>query len=177
MRKALHILGSLDDADVEWLGSNGTIRLLEREATLIERGRAVENLYILLDGELAVSGEHNAHIATLLPGEIVGEMSFIDERPPSASVIAKRQSRLLGIPRSLLKSRLLRDEAFAARFYRALAAFLADRLVVTVGRLGYGESPPDARADKDELSDAVMEEVSLAASRFDRLYRVLNSSA
>jgi CRP-like cAMP-binding protein len=84
-------------------------------------------------------------------------------------VIAVQDSHVLGISRQVLADKLEEDRAFAARFYRALAVFLADRLRVTVGFLGYGSKQQDA--DPDQLDDSTMDEISVAALRFDDLLR------
>ena len=51
--------------------------------------------YILLEGEVIVSVnvlENAKEIATLGTGEVFGEMSFIDGRPPSATVETTQNS-------------------------------------------------------------------------------------
>jgi CRP/FNR family cyclic AMP-dependent transcriptional regulator len=173
VRKALHILGILDDLDVEWMATQGSTRHFDAGATLIQEGQPIDAIYILLEGQLAVFvGKSNAtHFATLLPGEVVGEISFVDSRPPLASVVAVQDSLVLMLPREALAIKLGKDQAFASRFYRAIASFLADRLYVTVGRFGYGSARQDV--DPDELQDSFMEEVSMASIRFDKLLRHL----
>lgn len=176
MRKALHLLGILDDVDIDWMASNGDICGITSGETLIHERRPIDSLYLLLEGQLSVTvgGSNGTLIATLLPGEIVGEISFVDPRPPSASVQAMQDSRLLAISRELLASKLLKDQSFAARFYRAIAVFLADRLYVTVGRFGYGSAHQDV--DVDELPDSRLDEIDLAATRTDKLLRRLRSN-
>jgi hypothetical protein len=64
---------------------------------------------------------------------------------------------------------------FAARFYRALAIFLADRLRATTRRLGYG-SVGDLDSEtvlEDELDIGVLDAVSQAGDRFSRLLQRL----
>ena len=96
MRKALYILGILDDSDASWLATTGKARSIRAGAVIIEQGVPVDSVFILIDGQLQVySG--NVEIARLLAGEIVGEISFVDSRPPSASFpttawAAKRRS-------------------------------------------------------------------------------------
>jgi CRP/FNR family cyclic AMP-dependent transcriptional regulator len=173
MRKALYILGSLDDADIEWIARSGTKVPLSPGETLIHEGKPIEYLYILIEGQLAVRIGKNAdkQIAVLLPGEIVGEISFVDNRNPTASVVALQESRMLALSRPELSARLARDQGFASRFYRAIAIFLADRLFTTTSRLGYGT--PDQDRDADVIEDSLMDEVSLASIRFDKLLRYL----
>lgn len=176
MRKALHLLGILNDVDVEWLASSGTLQTVNAGTTLIHEKHRIDYLYVLLDGELnvTVGGLPGTHVATLFAGEIVGEISFVDPRPPSASVTATQDSQVLALPRDRLSAKLAKDQAFAARFYRAIAAFLADRLYVTVGRFGYGSAKQDV--DLDELPSAMMDEIDLANVRADKLLRHLRGN-
>lgn len=172
MRKALHLLGILDDVDIDWLATHGRVLPLSAGTVLIHEGKPIDSLYFLLDGELRVAvGSQNQHIATLLPGEIVGEISFVDSHTPSASVLATKDSQVLGISRDLVSVKLGQDQGFATRFYYAIARFLADRLYVTVGRFGYGSARQDV--DVDELDDSAMDRIDLATVRFDKLLKRL----
>ena len=66
------------------------------------------------------------------------------------------------------------DVAFGCRFYRALAVFLADRLRSTVRRMGYGSEDLGAKPiAKDELDDGILDNVSMAGDRFDRMLKML----
>lgn len=175
MRKALVMMGVLDDADAEWLSNNRT-EYLPAGNILIREGHPIEYLYILLDGRLSVEtrSSGNKKIASLLPGEIVGEISFVDARPPSASVIAGENSHVLAIPRDLLNRKLEEDAGFAARFYQAVATLLGMRLRNTVNHLGYGKWIETAEGD--ELDEGLIECVSLGTTRFDRLLKKLRVS-
>jgi CRP-like cAMP-binding protein len=154
------------------LATHGRVSPLSTGTVLIHEGKAIDSLYFLLDGELrVVVGSQHQHVATLLPGEIVGEISFVDSRTPSASVLAAKDSQVLGISRDLVSVKLGQDQGFATRFYYAIARFLADRLHVTVGRFGYGSARQDV--DVDELDDNAMDRIDLATVRFDKLLRRL----
>jgi CRP/FNR family transcriptional regulator, cyclic AMP receptor protein len=168
MRRALILFGFLNDSDVEWIARNATRESVPQGTLLINEGAPISSILILLDGELAVSiGEKP--VATLHAGEIVGEISFVDSRPPTASVQASVDSSVLAIPREAVSRHLATDPLFAARFYQALAVFLADRLRHTISGFGYGS----AREDPDELDDGMMEDTSQASCRFDRLLQLV----
>lgn len=186
MRKAFYLLGQMTDDDVEWMLARGRKERIETHHVLIRQGRQTDALYVLLQGTLEASftggqsapgGSKPASPAPvrLGCGEVVGEMSFIDARPPSATVTAVESSILLAVPRTVLAAHLDEDPAFAARFYRALAVFLSQRLRSTVGRLGYGagKSLNEEVEYQDELDPDVLESVHLAGSRFDRVLRRL----
>jgi CRP/FNR family cyclic AMP-dependent transcriptional regulator len=172
MRKVLFIFGQLTDADVEWLAKHGRRRRLAAGAVLISAGVSVDTLYIVLEGEVSVQHPRTQReIARLGAGEIVGEMSFIDARPPSATVQAVCDVVVFSIAKLRLSQQLDEDIAFAARFYKAVATFLSDR-VRKATALEEGESPDVA----DELDDAVLDNLDRAGARFDGFGRRLLDS-
>ena len=173
MRKALYILGRLDDADIEWMISVGERRSLAVGTTLIRQGEPADALSIVLDGALAIEigGQQLTQLGT---GEIVGEMSFVDADPPSATVSAVRPSLVLCVPRTALANHLDEDAAFAARFYRALAAVLSGRLREANARAGHGSAASDDDLDfGPQVDAAVLDTVHLAGARFDHILRRL----
>lgn len=176
MRKVLYILGQLTDQDVEWLARAGERRLLPPSHVLIAEGEPVPALFVLLAGELDVQVGGVGHVARLLPGEVVGEMSFIDRAPPSASVVAHGPVQVLSVSKAAIEAHIAEDLSFGMRFYRALATFLSDRLRGTVKRLGYGDKGGSiAEATADELDDAVLDGLSLAGERFNRMMEMLKA--
>jgi len=176
MRKALYLIGQLSDNDVEWIVSHSERRIVSAGAVLIREGQDIDTLIILLDGQLEVTGSHLGKQAVQLgAGEVVGEISLLDSRPPTATVTATRNSVVLAIPRGELLLHLTSDVAFAARFYRALAMFLAHRLRNMTQKLGYGKDEP-LKEDveyQDELSPEILDRVTLAGARFDRVLQKL----
>lgn len=176
MRKVLFILGQLSDGDVEWLSKAGTRERVAAGTRLIEEGRQIGHMYILLDGKMSVSIKGLGTVATLSSGEIMGEMSLIDARPPSASVSAESDCVVLAISRATLNDKLAQDVGFAARFYKAIATFLSDRLRGTVQRLGYGDQGASLDEDVElegELDLNVLDNVHLAGARFERMLKTL----
>lgn len=178
MRKALYILGQLNDLDIEWMITHGHQETVAADRTLIQQGEAVDSLYVVLDGHFSVVDENiDRELAQLESGEIVGEMSFVDEQPPSATVTATGESSVFVLPRPALTHKLEEDDGFAARFYKAMSVFLSDRLRSTVSRLGYGE-PEDEGIDENavqegELDFGVLDNVHLAGARFERILKRL----
>lgn len=173
MRKVLFIFGDLNDGDIDWLAAVASKKDLSGGSVLIQQGTPVAEVYILLDGSLSVHVEapDKEPIARLLPGEMIGELSFLDSRPPNATVIATTNSSVLAIPRDKLSAKLQQDMAFAARFYRSLGVFLANRLRQTVSRLGFGgpDSLTEDEETADEMDPELLDTLSLAAKRFEIL--------
>jgi CRP/FNR family transcriptional regulator, cyclic AMP receptor protein len=179
MRKVLFLFGQLNDDDVEWMLKAGARRFVPAGGGIIEQGVPVDSVFILLEGKLAVwlKGRRSPEkeIARLNAGEIVGEMSFVDARPPSATVRALEDSTVFAISKPTLNAKLATDAGFAARFYRALAIYLSTTVRErhrALGGSGTGEAPEeDDEDDVDELDPNVLDGVYLAGERFDRMVK------
>lgn len=177
MRKILFLFGQLSDDDLEWMLKAGRKRSLKEGEVLIRQGVPVDEVFILLEGKLAVwlqlrKGPER-EIARLQAGEIVGEMSFVDARPPSATVKALEVSTVFGISKAVLSAKLAADQGFAARFYRALAIYLSTTVRERHRALGYGsdEDLEGMEDEADELDGNVLDGVYLAGERFDRMVK------
>ena len=164
MRKVLFFLGILDDSDIEWLISEGSLLKVGAGVSLIHEGQPLDSMFLVIAGSFAVTvaALGDQAIARLMSGETVGEMSVVDSRPPSASVKALEPSVVLSIQRRKLADRLARDMPFGARFYRALAVFLANRLRTTSRHFGYEREPPSDQAaeTRDELDSDLLDSLS-----------------
>lgn len=178
MRKVLFLFGQLNDDDVEWMMRAGRKHFVPRDGVLIRQGVEIDALFILLEGRLSVwlaTRQGEKEIARLNAGEIVGEMSFVDARPPSATVKALEDSNVYALPRPVLTAKLATDLGFAARFYKALAIYLSSTVRERHRALGYGDDSALAEAedDGDELDPNVLDGVYLAGERFDRMVKRL----
>jgi CRP/FNR family cyclic AMP-dependent transcriptional regulator len=176
MRKVLFLFGQLNDDDVEWMLTAGSRRFVPAGGVLIQQGVPVDAVFILLEGKLAVwlKGKRGPEreLARLNAGEIVGEMSFVDARPPSATVKALEESTVFALSKAILNRKLAADPGFAARFYRALAIYLSTTVRERHRDLGPGrESAADEEDDADELDPNVLDGVYLAGERFDRMVK------
>lgn len=176
MKRVLFILGQLSDHDIEWMIENGSKETIQDESFLVKQGDSLENIYIVLSGSFRIFNEQNPsfNIAQIGSGEILGEMSFMDERPPSVSVQATETSSVYKISLARMKQKMEVDNRFAARFYYAIGLFLSDRLRKTTGRLGYGAL--EENEDLDEINMNVLSQVGKAGTRFSRMLNKLTES-
>jgi CRP-like cAMP-binding protein len=94
--------------------------------TIVFRGSPSNAVYLLLKGTAIVQiPPPCTHIG---PGEICGEMSFLDELPASASVVAEEPVEAYYLDRPTLESLFELFPHLASRFYRSLATNLSRRL-------------------------------------------------
>jgi CRP-like cAMP-binding protein len=151
------LLRELSSSDLDWMIATGNQQEVTPGAVIVEQGRALDKLYILLDGSLTMTisqtpGESNPlasafaaleggeasgrEIAKLFSGEIAGEESLLETRPPITTIRALEKSVLLSIPQQQLATKLQQDVGFAAHFYRVVAVMLSDRLQEVASQLG-----------------------------------------
>jgi CRP/FNR family cyclic AMP-dependent transcriptional regulator len=102
------------------------IKLMPNEY-LIREGEESTEMYYLQSGTLAIfkrKGDQEHQIGTIIAGELVGEMSFLDKNPRSASVRAMSESVLVVVPLEKLEHAL----ASSPKWFGALLHTLTDRL-------------------------------------------------
>jgi hypothetical protein len=108
------------------------IERITREEPYVEGERVVregdpgEQLYLVMAGEVSVwrglDGESPHRLNTLGPGSYFGEMSILDHRPRSASVLTNRASRLLVLEGERLRELILEQPEIAFEIFHVLTA-------------------------------------------------------
>ena len=173
MRKVLYIFGQLTDEDVDWIRKKAEKESVVSGDILIKENEPSDKLYFLIRGRFSVTSElaGGKEIAQLKSGEIIGEMSYLDALPPSATVTALEDGVVISIDRELLTEKLENDFEFSAHFYKALGVFLSSRLRSTTSMLGYGKGQKliEDTIYEDEVDPNVLENLALAGDRFKRI--------
>ncbi|MGF1458912.1 MAG: cyclic nucleotide-binding domain-containing protein [Leptolyngbyaceae cyanobacterium] len=177
MERILFILGILEDEDIDWLVAAGDRQELLTNEILIREGEPIDAIYLILSGcfVVAIERSQGTPIAKLTSGEVVGEMSFVDHLPPSATVVATEQAVVLTIQRDMLEQKLDQDMSFAKRWYQALAVLLSVRLRGTVQHLE-AEFWEPTTINRDLLSPDMHDSMKLGSIRFDWLMRRLRDT-
>ena len=117
----------LDDKSVDWIVNNSVEHRVDANDVLIREGTQIGSMYIVTEGLLgAYAGGKQIGIAG--PGTVVGEMSFVDQDPTAASLVALEQTHLLELSREKVAAQVASDTSFAADFFRAIAVTLSQRL-------------------------------------------------
>jgi CRP-like cAMP-binding protein len=94
---------------------------------LVQQARRTHGVFVLLSGTALVQipGQEPRQIS---PGEVCGEISFIDELPATADVAARDAVEALYLDRPTLQSLFELFPHLGSRFYRSLASTLSRRL-------------------------------------------------
>ena len=168
MQTALSLLNELNQEDVDWIFHTGFERQVVANTVIVREGEPLAYLYIVLEGlfGVRVASVPDAEIGRLGPGEIIGEISFLENMLPSATVVAIESSLLLEIPSALLAERLKATPSFGAQFYRALAILNSRRVRERVSSL---TSSFLAKLDATSLSGETSKTLFSAIERFKSL--------
>lgn len=121
-----------DDERIKALLRVSKIQTYEAHETIIQEGLVDNRMYILIAGSVKITKEGRLILRLRRSGDIFGEMSMLDIRPRTATVISLQQSTCLAIDAARLEE--LRDvghDSFHAAIYRMFAQILAYRLRVT----------------------------------------------
>lgn len=94
---------------------------------MVQKGKSANGVYLLLKGNARVQilSQPTRRIG---PGEICGEMSFLEDAAASANVIADGEVEAFHLDRPALQSLFELYPHLGSRFYRSLATNLSRRL-------------------------------------------------
>jgi CRP/FNR family cyclic AMP-dependent transcriptional regulator len=131
------LLASLQEGKtrLQYLSHNDWMLLLDRAKpvtfkkgeVLIQQSSQSKALYIIAAGNIKVSISGKA-LAQIGPGEICGEMAFLEDSRPSATAPAEEEVQALSIEWKTLTELFELFPHVASRFYRSLAVNLSRRL-------------------------------------------------
>jgi len=100
----------LNDDERRILADAMTLRDLKHGEVLVQEGSADDHLYVVVSGVLGVvkgAGlEEEVTLNAIRPGDVVGELSFLDGATRYASLVALSDTRVLGLSRADLEGLL-----------------------------------------------------------------------
>lgn len=104
------LAAELDDEERCILARAMTLRDLGHGEVLVQEGSADDHLYVVVNGVLGVvkgaGSEGEVTINAIRPGDVVGELSFLDGATRYASLVALSDTRVLGLSRDALEGLL-----------------------------------------------------------------------
>jgi CRP-like cAMP-binding protein len=144
-------LGELSDQDAAWFGAAGQQQRVRAGEVVITEGVTPEHIHVVLEGSFIVSSERlgDPEIQRIGPGELLGEMSYINRSPPGGSVRAATDGVLLSVRRADIDAKITTDPAFGSRFRKVISEFAVSRMY-DYGRRRVGEDPPPPPSAPDD---------------------------
>jgi CRP-like cAMP-binding protein len=119
-------------------------RRFESGDRIVRRGAKVDGLYILLKGSASARLSPHGGPRTIGPGDVCGEISFLDGLPASADVVAEEAVETYFLDRPTLQTLIELFPHLGSRLYQSLAAILTRRLRDVI-------EPPAARKQANDL--------------------------
>ncbi len=110
--------------------------------SIVRKGKRTHGVYMLLKGTASVQLPQGS-APVIGPGEVCGEISFIDELPATVDVVAKEAVEAFYLDRPTVQGLFELFPHLGSRFYRSLASSLSRRLRELI-------SPAGATAGKGE---------------------------
>ena len=147
---ALDIFQELRPEDIHWMLATAELRTISPNGVLVREDDPPETIFFIADGlfEAYIYGNSTSRlkVGQLGPGEIVGEISWLDGQPISATVRALETSSVVALGIPTLERKLGQDPAFAARLFRAVATLEAKRLRTTTAQVRRSELTRERQA-------------------------------
>lgn len=163
----------LAGAELSELVRAATERSVGRGSYLFRAGDTGSALYVIVDGELDVvvgqPAKGESVVATLGPGQLIGEVELLTRTPRVASVVATEETHVREIGASHLEAMLRENRPVAAKLMQSIARLLARRLAAVNQRLL--QRAPNAALLDDSLSEDTAAPISEAnLDVLDRLW-------
>jgi SulP family sulfate permease len=122
----------MGEAEMAHIRAITTERTLEQGERLFERGDAGDEMYLVRKGRVSIrlplaGGKHH-HLATVGPGEMFGELSFLDRDQRSADAVAVAKTDLFVVSRARLDALQESDAALSAQVFERIAREISQRL-------------------------------------------------
>jgi CRP-like cAMP-binding protein len=109
----------------------GEVKRIAEGAYLIRAGEIDSTLFAVEDGHLDIVGMDDGRMTilnTVGPGDVLGEVSFVDDSPRAVSVKAGEETTVRTWDKRTLSEALAFDPQLLAKFSVAMSELLVERL-------------------------------------------------
>ncbi|ODR99668.1 hypothetical protein AUC69_08595 [Methyloceanibacter superfactus] len=131
------VLVGLDDSQIARLVVASDLRDIPEGTTLAEEGEVLGTLFFICSGRVQVSIA-GRDVSQLEPGNFVGEVAFLTERPASATVVCRTPVRALAFERGKLNQFFKNETEVAGLIYQLIGRELAHKMKVSNSLLAGG---------------------------------------
>ena len=183
------LFAELDDEQLDHIAAAGAVQSLQRGVVLFEEGAEPGEFYLVLSGRVAIAQESDdgreSLLAVLGPGELFGEMGFLDGYNRSAQARALEESTVLMVPYTELRLLYENNPAalwsavqLLARRLRAMDRALSDTVFLDVmGRTA--KRLLGMAGDRDEFEMPLTQEelASMVGASRERVNKAIHAFA
>lgn len=114
---------------------------------IVQQGRRTHGVYLLVKGTALIRIPAQSAPFAIGPGEVCGEISFLDELPATATVTAHNDVETYYLDRPTLQSMFELFPHLGSRFYHSLSGILSRRMRELIG-------PGTSKGSDGRASDA-----------------------
>jgi len=100
---------------------------------IIQQGKRTHGVFVLVKGKASVQIPSQETLPALGPGEVCGEISFLDEQPATVNVVANEAVEAYYLDRPTLQSLFELYPHLGSRFYHSLASSMSRRFRELIG--------------------------------------------
>ena len=126
------------DAERQKVEKIGDVKRIAEGGYLIRASEIDSTLFAVEDGHLDIIGVRDGKptvVATVGPGDVLGEVAFIDDSPRSVSVRAGEETTVRAWSKKSLSEALAAQPELLAKFAVAMCELLVERLRDTARRV------------------------------------------
>ena len=123
-----YLMQGLNVAQISQIAQITSTKEFNGGETLVRQFAKDADLMIILDGSAKIKSFSGEEIAAAGPGSVIGEMSLIDEKPRSATVVAAGQVKAASISNSELWGLMDSEPQIAKVILLNIARILTARL-------------------------------------------------
>ncbi len=124
-------LAVLDDlGEKELLRALGKSNIIECQAgdRVLKKGGVARNLFVVLEGNLEAR-DGDTLLRVMSPGDVIGEIAFLLERPRTADVYAATDGRILSLSEHTIRDLIANEPSIAAKLMLNISKILATRFL------------------------------------------------
>ncbi len=131
--KDVRLLKGLSEEQLLKFAERCDIKSFKTGKAIIRTGDLTRDLYILISGGCNVEVDVDKYVKhfvvdRLTPGDIFGEMSFLDGKPRLASIVCKKPSKVVMISTQKFKELIKKNPDIGITIMRNLSLIFADKI-------------------------------------------------
>jgi predicted acylesterase/phospholipase RssA/CRP-like cAMP-binding protein len=162
--RSVSIFRDLNDDEVAALDEVMAWRAIEADAPLFHAGDPGDALYVVVEGRLDAwargrrrnDPEQEVRLGWVFPGQVVGEMALLGDRPRTATVRAVRDSILLELPRAAFERVVARNAHAALTLARVLVERATARTESEAGPRAFALVPATPSAPARAVAESLL---------------------
>ena len=117
---AVPLFDGFTKKELEKVAKAGDEIIMSAGTVIVDQGQTGREAFVVLDGSVTVK-RNNRKIATLGPGDIVGELSLLDHGPRTATAICETDCELLVLDQRHFRGVLEQVPSLATKILASLA--------------------------------------------------------